>query len=134
MQRIPLKLAKPGMVLAEPLLRDDGITLAGVGFELTEAVIERFRQAGVSVIVVEGAGPGRSIELEQLASRLPMLFRRHAGNPFMMGLQGILAKHYAAKIAALKAAEEEARRAEQASAQAAAEEAAETAAATDRGK
>ena len=118
MQRIPLQFAKPGMVLAEPLLRDDGIPLVGAGFELTDAVIERFRQMGVAVIVVAGNGPGRSVELARIASELPRLFRRQRANPFMMGLQGILSKHYARKIAELKAAEEEAKLAEQALAQA----------------
>ena len=121
MQRIPLNSAKPGMVLAEPLLYKNGMTLAGAGFELTGAAIERFRQAGAAVVVVEGGDAGRYVELENIASNLTFLFRRQTENSFMMGLQGILAKHYAGKIAALKAAEEEARLAEQALAQTAAE-------------
>ena len=130
MQRIPLNSAKPGMVLAEPLQYKNGMTLAGAGFELTGAAIERFRLAGVTVVVVEGGDAGRAVELENIASKLTFLFRRQTGNTFMMGLQGILAKHYAEKIAALSAAEEEAQLARQALAQAAAE----TAKASDRGK
>jgi hypothetical protein len=121
MQRIPLNSAKPGMVLAEPLLYKNGMTLAGIGFELTEAAIERFRLAGAAVVVVEGGGVGRYAEWERIASKLTFLFRRQTENPFMMGLQGILAKHYGEKIAALKAAEEEAQLAKQALAQAAVE-------------
>ena len=114
MQRIPLNSAEPGMVLAEPLLYKKGMTLAGAGFELTGAAIERFRLAGVTVVVVEGDGAGRYAELEQIASKLPFLFRRQTENAFMMGLQGILAKHYSEKIAALNAAAEEAQLARQA--------------------
>jgi len=116
MQRIPLNSAKPGMVLAEPLLYKNGMTLAGVGFELTGAAIERFRLAGVAVVVIEGGDGGSYVELEHIASRLTFLFRRQTENSFMMGLQGILAKHYAEKIAALNAAEEEAQLAKQAEA------------------
>ena len=121
MQRIPLNSAKPGMVLAEPLLYKNGMTLAGAGFELTAAAIERFRLAGAGILVVEGGDAGRYVELENIASRLAFLFRRQAENPFMMGLQGILAKYYAGRIAALKAAEEEAQLARQTLVQAAAE-------------
>ena len=121
MQRIPLNSAQPGMVLAEPLLYKNGMTLAGAGFELTGAAIERFRLAGVAVVAVEGGDAGRYVELERIASKLTFLFRRQTGNAFMMGLQGILAKHYAEKMAALNAAEEEARLAKQALAQAAVE-------------
>jgi hypothetical protein len=130
MQRIPLNSAEPGMVLAEPLLYKNGMTLAGAGFELTGAAIERFRLAGIAVVVVEGDGAGRYVELEHIASKLTLLFRRQTENPFMMGLQGILVKHYAERIAALKAAEEEAQLARQALAQAAVE----TAKASGRGK
>jgi len=114
MQRIPLNEAKPGMVLAEPLLYKNGMTLAGVGFELTEAALERFRQAGAAVVVVEGGDTGRYDELETIAVKLPFLFRRQTDNAFMMGMQGILAKHYAGKMAVLKAVDEEARLAKQA--------------------
>ena len=117
MQRIPLNSAKPGMVLAEPLLYKNGMTLAGTGFELTGAAIERFRLAGVAAVVVEGGDASRYAELEHIASKLTFLFRRQTENAFMMGLQGILAKHYAEKIAALKAVEEEAQLVKQALAQ-----------------
>jgi len=116
MQRISLKSAQPGMVLAEPLLYKNGMTLAGAGFELTGAAIERFRLAGIAVVVVEGDDAGRYVELEHIASKLTFLFRRQTKNAFMMGLQGILAKHYAKKIAMLQAAEEEAQLAKQAEA------------------
>jgi len=129
MQRIPLNSAEPGMVLAEPLLYKNGMTLAGAGFELTGAAIERFRLAGVAVVVVEGGAGSRYVELEQIASKLTFLFRRQTENAFMMGLQGILAKHYAEKTAALKAAEEEAQVAKQTLAQ----ETVETAKASGKG-
>ena len=117
------------MVLASPLLNKNGMTLAGAGFELTGAAIERFRQAGIAVIAVEGGDGGRYVELENIASKLPFLFRRQADNSFMMGLQAILAKYYTEKMAALKAEEEAVQLAKQTLEQAAAE----TAKASSRG-
>lgn len=57
MQKIPLMLAKPGMILARDVFRGDspvGIPVCSKGIELTEAMIVRFDNMDVQTIHVEG--------------------------------------------------------------------------------
>lgn len=54
MQRIPIDLAKPGMKLAKPINSDRGMILCGAGTELSEELIARLSDMGVSRISVEG--------------------------------------------------------------------------------
>jgi len=41
MQKIPLKLATPGMKLAKAVINDRGMTLCGAGTELNEETLAR---------------------------------------------------------------------------------------------
>lgn len=57
MQKIPLMLAKAGMILARDVFRGDspvGIPVCGKGIELTDDLIERFDNMDVQTIHVEG--------------------------------------------------------------------------------
>ena len=117
------------MVLAEPVLRPDGLTLAGSGLELTESIIERIRTAGANTVVVEGhpfAGDDGLGNLAVLAAGLDKAFHRHRDNAFMMTLYNMLNGYFARTIAEQQSKEKEAARLR---AQAAAEAAAKAAAA-----
>ena len=98
------------MILAEAVMRPDGMTLAGPGLELTDSLIERIRNIGVGSIVVEGShGGGNAAELETVYTNLPHIFRRHTNDAFMMTLHNMLSQYFKRRIAEIKAAAEAAR-------------------------
>lgn len=95
MQKILIKLAQPGMVLARPVERG-GITVAAAGLELTQALIERLGNMKIDRLVVEGnpvalegGGPLFAARLE----RLDHLFRSYQADPWMRKVQAFL-RHY----------------------------------------
>ncbi len=108
MQKIPVKMAAPGMTLAKPVVRADGITLVGAGVELSEALIARFEQAAIGTISVKGTPvqmddlPGDT-DYGRRAARMDHLFRKHAGDPFMMTLKKVLSQYFRLKAAAVAA-------------------------------
>lgn len=114
MQKIPLNLAKPGMVLAKAVSNDKGITLVKEETELTETVLERLSKMHVANVVVQG----NPVDLDgvagndfcQRADRMAHLFRKHGSDPYMMKLKKGLEQYFklkaAAEAAARKAAEE----------------------------
>lgn len=109
MQRIALTKATPGMVLAQSVRRQDGLVLVGEGLALTDAVIDRIRQAGVATVWVEGTplGPDGGIgDLRTIAGRLPFLFRRQKANVFMMTLYSVISRHLARAMAEQQARED----------------------------
>jgi hypothetical protein len=57
MQKIPLMLAKAGMILGRDVFREDsqvGMPICGKGTELTESLIARFEYMDVQTVHVEG--------------------------------------------------------------------------------
>ncbi|NHZ45801.1 hypothetical protein [Nitratidesulfovibrio liaohensis] len=127
MQKIPLDLAAPGMKLAKPVTKSDGLVLVGAGVELTTTIISRFRASGVQSLTVQGRpvdlGDDGGNDLERIAGRLDHLFRKHGQDRFMVTLRNMLRRFFAERIAAAKAAEEAEAAAIAAAAEAAREEA-----------
>jgi len=67
-RKLALAKVEPGMVLAQPVKNDKGIVLAGTGTEITERLIMRFENMGVSVLTVEGddhLDPAKAAQLRQ---------------------------------------------------------------------
>ena len=86
MQKIPLKLAVPGMKLAKPVMNDRGMILCGPGTELTEQTIARLSEMDVKRIAVEGRPIDTGREEKSLSRQLEDLdvhFRRVDGDPLM---------------------------------------------------
>ncbi|MCS7199825.1 MAG: hypothetical protein N2327_02790 [Caldimicrobium sp.] len=54
MQRLPLSFIRPGMRTYEEVLDSQGRVLCGKGIEITEEMLKRFQDLGVSYITVEG--------------------------------------------------------------------------------
>lgn len=54
MQRLPLSYIKPGMKTYEEVVDSQGRVLCGKGIEITEEMLKRFQELGVSYITVEG--------------------------------------------------------------------------------
>lgn len=108
MQKIPLNLARPGMVLAKPVARADGIAVAAAGSELSEGLLDRLDGMGVTHVVVEGEpvkldGPPGSTSFDKRLERLDFLFRRHTDNAWMAQIRKVM-DHYFRMRAASSAA------------------------------
>jgi hypothetical protein len=54
MQRLPLSYIRPGMKTFEEVLDSSGRVLCGKGVEITEEMLKRFQELGVSYVTVEG--------------------------------------------------------------------------------
>lgn len=126
MQKIPLNLVQPGMVLAKPVARPDGMVVAAPGTELTESMLSRFDAMGIGQVVVEGSPVdmegGGDTAFDKRIERLDHIFRKHESDKWMNQIKRLV-KHFfkmkAAQRAAAKAeakakaeAEEEAKKAE----------------------
>ncbi len=99
MQRIPIMLALPGMVLAREICRQDGACgppICGKGMTLTLSFIERLKKMGVQTITVEGnpvqVEGGRTPE--DLLRDLDRRFRKVAADPLTGKLKEIYRELY----------------------------------------
>jgi hypothetical protein len=99
MQKIPLLLAEPDMVLARDILRDDnasGPPICGRGVTLTDALIERLKRMDVQTITVEGH-PVRmdgDRSPEDILLALDTRFRKFENDPLTNKLKKIYRAHY----------------------------------------
>lgn len=121
MQKIPVRLAKPGMILAKPLLRDNGLVLVGEGTEISESLLSRIVSLNIETVVVKGTpldldGLGGSSAYAKRAERLDHLFRKFRADPFMIKLKDRLKEYFQVKAAAEEAAEAAAKAQEEADA------------------
>lgn len=121
MQKIPLALAKAGMVLARSVVRENGITVVAEGYALTDSLIQRLEGMKIERIVVKGnplrMEGGGSTAYDQRLERLDHLFRAYGKDQWMRKVKAFLANYFrlkAAAQAAAEAAEREARIAEEA--------------------
>ncbi len=99
MQRIPLKLAAPGMVTAREITTEDGKILCGPGVELTGELIDRLSRTGIASVVVEGHPlrlPGEK-SLRQKIKELDMRFSRVKDDPVLRALMKLIAEHWIEK-------------------------------------
>jgi len=97
MQKIPLKLAAAGMVLARDVFRNDnpvGMPICGKKTELTDALITRFENLDVNAIYVEGHPVPDEDErsMEDLLRELERRFDKVKKDPLMLKLYDMHAK------------------------------------------
>ncbi len=115
MQKIPLQLARPEMILAKPVTRENGMVLIAAGTVLTAGLISRLDNMGVELLVVEGEtlemGGGCNEEvLVRKRERLDHLFRNFTDDKYMQHVKQLVSDYYArqcALAAAAQAAKEE---------------------------
>lgn len=87
MQRIPLSLARPGMVLAKPVLRENGLVLVAENSSLSESLLERLERMEIGMVTVQGhpvdLGDSGENPYSMRLKRLDHLFRRHGQDAWM---------------------------------------------------
>lgn len=96
MQRIPIKLAAPGMKLAKEAATPEGQVLCGAGLELSGELLARLRKQGVVVLTVEGRPvllPGEK-KLSERIKDLEQRFRPVLKNPVLKALKNIIAESW----------------------------------------
>lgn len=96
MQRLPLDLLKPGMVLAKAVLNEKGMALCGEGAELSAAMIERLKHMSVSSVIVKGhpVDLGENAKSKEvLLAEMQARFTPVAGDPLMELIQASIAKN-----------------------------------------
>ena len=99
MQKIPLLLAEPDMVLARDIFRDDnanGPPICGRGVTLTDALIDRLKRMEVQTITVEGHPvrmDGDRTE-EEILLALDKRFEKVEDDPLTNKLKKIYREHY----------------------------------------
>jgi hypothetical protein len=104
MQKIPLSLAKPGMKLAKPITKANGMPIIAAGVELTETLLDKLDGMGVDKVVIVGDAVTASQNPSERVSRLDHLFRRLEGEPFMLQMKKYLKEYFTIKAAADAAA------------------------------
>ncbi len=92
MQKIPIVLATPGMVLALDIRNadnPDGPPLCGKGVTLTESLIQRLQRMGVQSLTVEGhpVKMGGEKTLEEELAVLDKRFEKVSDDPLMKKLK-----------------------------------------------
>lgn len=94
MKRIPLDKAVPGMVLAQKLVREDGVLLAREGAELTEGLLRMLERLNFETVPVEVVSEESPEEKSERAAKeeaaLEARFVRVAGDPILAELKKAL--------------------------------------------
>lgn len=103
MQKIPLNLATPGMKLAKPVTRENGMVVIAEGMELTDSLIARMENMNIDKIVVKGnpvdlGGEGGDTAFGKRLERLDHLFRRQ-DSPWMQKVKEFFHKYFKLKAA-----------------------------------
>lgn len=104
MQKISLSLAKPGMALAKPILRDNGLVLVAENTELSESLLARLERMEIDTVTVQGHpvglgdGGGDSPYALRLG-RLEHLFRRYPQDPWMQKVHAHIQHYFQLKAA-----------------------------------
>ena len=94
MKRIPLEQAQPGMILAQQLVREDGVLLAQKGAELTEGllrILARMNFETVAIEVVSEESPEEQADrIAREAAEIESRFERVADDPILKKLKQAL--------------------------------------------
>ncbi len=103
MQKIPLDKARPGMVLAKPVLKDNQRVLVAENTKLQENHILSLKKQGVDFIVVKGSpvkmeGGSYGISLEKRLERLDHLFRKYKEDGWMQKVKRFFELFFEYKI------------------------------------
>lgn len=108
MQKIPIDLAAPDMILAKAVTRENGMVLVAAGTVLTTQLVSRLENMGVEEVVVEGNpldenNADAAAMIAQKMERLEYLFRNFKDDAYMQKIKNFLGKYFTAKATRLAA-------------------------------
>ena len=108
MQKIPIDLATPGMILAKPVTKGNGMTIMAEGMELSQSLIDRLGNMNVDRITVQGhpvdmGGAGAGTKYAERVVRMDHLFRRHKPGSWMDKVRVRIKQYFQIKAAAQEA-------------------------------
>lgn len=86
MQKVPITLATPGMVLAKPIMNDKGMPLCAEDTELTEMLIDRLRAMNIPAVTVKGHPLGDGSQAKGVDEKIMEIEERFMlvkGDPIM---------------------------------------------------
>lgn len=94
MQRIPIYQAKPGMILAKEVRKDDdeiSPPICGKGIVLTESLLSRLERMGIQALSVEGHPVKMEGDksVDELLAALDKRFSKVMDDPIMIKLKDI---------------------------------------------
>ena len=98
MQKIPIALALPGMILGQDIKSSEdpsAMTVCGKGVTLKESLIDRLRDMGIQTLTVEGHPVKMEGEtsIEEMTAALDKRFSRVTNEPLMMKIKEIYRRH-----------------------------------------
>lgn len=94
MQRVPIHLVKPGMILARPVINEKGMPLCAEGTELNATIIDRLKKMGIDMLTLKGhpVDLGRDEKTsEEKVREMMARFGRVTGEPVMDKLKEAIA-------------------------------------------
>ncbi len=101
MQRLPIKLLQPGMIVAREVLNDKGITLVNSETELDEKLIFRMENMHISLVLVQGTPVDleefQPVTLQKRIDDNDRAFSIHKDNPTMKQLRVLVKSHFLEK-------------------------------------
>jgi hypothetical protein len=108
MQKIPIDLARSGMKLARPVVKEGGMTIMAEGMELTDSLIARLQNMKIDRITVQGhpvemGGAGAGTKYAERMERMSVLFRRYGEDKWMVRVRDRMAQYFKIKAAAQEA-------------------------------
>lgn len=89
MPRVPIDKIKPGMKLSRPIVNEMDVVLIGEGVELTDVLIKRIIDMGISSIYIEGT-PKPKKPKEEMLKELNERFKKTENEPHMYLLKKVL--------------------------------------------
>ncbi|MEW5725964.1 MAG: hypothetical protein AB1896_22845 [Thermodesulfobacteriota bacterium] len=94
MKKIPLDQARPGMILAQKLVREDGVLLAQKGAALTEGLLRVLERLSYETVPVESGSTEspeeRAARLAAQEAEIEVRFARVAADPVLVELKAAL--------------------------------------------
>jgi hypothetical protein len=100
MQKVPITLVKPGMILAKPVINEKGMPLCAEGTELSANLIDRLKKMNVNTLTLKGhpvdLGESEKTTQEKLQD-LTERFSRVEGDPIMDKLKDAIASAIASE-------------------------------------
>lgn len=93
MQKIPIHLAEPGMVLAKPIIHENGMPLCAEETVLTASIIERLKKMQILYVMLKGnpvESGARQASNAESVKELNDRFSKIKGDPLMDKLKSAI--------------------------------------------